>query len=340
MQRDASPSLRRSPTCHRPTRCAGSRSPDGAIHRSVLACRAAYGILPDKQVRSTADTLLVAHASNCLESHRDPAELEDCRRSMRIADPGTPSMAFVATSRFAEEAKQSPLRREFLRLLTEREGQAGEARYPPIPSVSMSRMTRRSVRRGSPFGDCASDPPPAEGRRSQCEKDRLFRDVLLASLLFGSTASVADGTINTGIVEPCSYPPIVGDTMNPSAQDICVDVPVNLHKAKGVFNNNRNAIVSTTLMNLDGSPKATVPVPIAMLHMIQLGGALKNRIDAGLMQPQTSQSSASSTAKIRRRGSSTMIGGRRKRIPPPAVPTGEIPSRDSSSRSSRSRMQA
>ncbi|MGA8033921.1 MAG: hypothetical protein WCB48_16160 [Casimicrobiaceae bacterium] len=115
------------------------------------------------------------------------------------------------------------------------------------------------------------------------KKDHLFKAVFLASLLFGSTASFADGTINTGIVEPCSYPPIVGD---PTNSDICVDVPVNLHKAKVVFNNNLNAIVSTTIKNPDGSIKATVPVPIAMLHMMQLGGALKNRIDAGLMQPQ------------------------------------------------------
>lgn len=117
------------------------------------------------------------------------------------------------------------------------------------------------------------------------KKDYLFKAVFLASLLFGSTASFADVTINTGIVEPCSYPPIVGDPMNPSTQDICVDVPVNLHKAKVVFNNNLNAIVSTTITKPDGT-KATVPVPIAMLHMIQLGGALKNRIDAGLMEPQ------------------------------------------------------
>lgn len=30
----------------------------------------------------------------------------------------------------------------------------------------------------------------------------------------------------------------------------------------------------------------TIPMPIALLHMVQLGGALQNRINSGLMQPQ------------------------------------------------------
>ena len=124
------------------------------------------------------------------------------------------------------------------------------------------------------------------------KKDHLFKAVFLASLLFGSTASFADGTINTGIVEPCSYPPIVGDATNPSGHDICVDVPVNLHKAKVVFNNNLNAIVPALagpIQNPDAIPgpvAGTIQMPIALLHMFQLGGAVQNRINSGLMQPQ------------------------------------------------------
>jgi intracellular sulfur oxidation DsrE/DsrF family protein len=130
---------------------------------------------------------------------------------------------------------------------------------------------------------------PQKQGGANVKKDYLFRALVVASLLFGSTASFADGTINTGIVEPCSYPPIVGD---PSNSDICVDVPVNLHKAKVVFNNNLNAIVP-----IPGNPNAipdaipgpipgTIQMPIALLHMVQLGGALQNRINSGLMQPQ------------------------------------------------------
>ncbi len=124
------------------------------------------------------------------------------------------------------------------------------------------------------------------------KKDYLFKAVFLAGLLFASTASFADGTISTGIVEPCSYPPIVGD---PTNTDVCVDVPVNLHKAKVVFNNNLNAIVPvpagpTPIPDAIPGPVGpygnTILMPIALLHMVQLGGALQSRINSGLMQPQ------------------------------------------------------
>ena len=113
-------------------------------------------------------------------------------------------------------------------------------------------------------------------------KKYLLKAALLMGLVLGSAAALADGTIDTGIVEPCSYPSLVGD---PNNTDICVDVPVDLQKAKVVFNNNLNAIVATTVKDAAGTPH-TVPIPVAMLHMLQLGGAMQNRINSGLMQPQ------------------------------------------------------
>lgn len=91
--------------------------------------------------------------------------------------------------------------------------------------------------------------------------------------IFGATAAYADGTVDTGVVSPCSHLPIVGDPKN---SDICVDVPVNLRKAIVVFNNNENAISS-----FQGAP-----APLSMKHMIMLAGAIKHRIQAGQMKPQ------------------------------------------------------
>jgi intracellular sulfur oxidation DsrE/DsrF family protein len=103
----------------------------------------------------------------------------------------------------------------------------------------------------------------------QMNKNYLVKAVLLTSIILGSATAYADGTIDTGIISLCSYLPIVGDPQN---EDICVDVPVDLHKDFVVFNNNENAISGG--------------VPIAMKHMILLGNAMLNRINNGLMSPQ------------------------------------------------------
>jgi intracellular sulfur oxidation DsrE/DsrF family protein len=105
----------------------------------------------------------------------------------------------------------------------------------------------------------------------QMKRKNLVKAMLLTSIVLGSAAAYADGTVDTGIVSPCSYPPIVGD---PNNSDICVDVPVNLKKDFVVFNNNENAISS-----FQGGP-----APLSMKHMIMLGGAMLNRINNGLMQ--------------------------------------------------------
>jgi intracellular sulfur oxidation DsrE/DsrF family protein len=113
----------------------------------------------------------------------------------------------------------------------------------------------------------------------QMNKNYLVKAVLLTSIILGSATAYADGTIDTGIISLCSYLPIVGDPQN---EDICVDVPVDLHKDFVVFNNNENAISKFK----DYNTNQIIPAPLAMKHMIMLGGAMLNRINSGLMQAQ------------------------------------------------------
>ena len=117
-------------------------------------------------------------------------------------------------------------------------------------------------------------PPTVNVKDGEIQMNKyLVKAVFLMIMVFGSAAAYADKTVDTGVVSPCGYLPLVGD--NPNG-DICVDVPVDLHKNFVVFNNSLNAITQWNGHN----------VPVAMQHMIQLGGAMKNRIQSGLMQPQ------------------------------------------------------
>ena len=99
----------------------------------------------------------------------------------------------------------------------------------------------------------------------------LSKAMLMTSFVLAIGTTYADEAVNTGVVSPCSFPPIVGD---PTNNDICVDIPVNLKKDFVVFNNNENAISS-----FQGSP-----APLSMKHMLMLGGAMLNRINTGLME--------------------------------------------------------
>ena len=107
------------------------------------------------------------------------------------------------------------------------------------------------------------------------KKQFFLKAVFVAGAILGATNAFADrdgdhdDVIDTGIVEPCQYLPLVN---NPTNSTVCVDVPVNLLKAKVVF-------------NMDHDAKDASGTPIGMKHMIMLSTGLKARIAAGLVNP-------------------------------------------------------
>ena len=80
------------------------------------------------------------------------------------------------------------------------------------------------------------------------KKQYLLKTVFLAGAILGSTTAFAhndkhnhDEKDNAGVVEPCSYPTLVTNIIDPVAfgttnTTVCVDVPVALKKTKVVFN--------------------------------------------------------------------------------------------------------
>ncbi len=107
-----------------------------------------------------------------------------------------------------------------------------------------------------------------------------MKKVVGALVVIGAVAgysnSFADSSdkVDPGTISPCQYLPMVGNPTNPTTQKVCVDVPVNLTKARVVFNMDEASA-------MDGPT-----TPIGMKHMVQLAGALKSRIAQGLIEAE------------------------------------------------------
>ena len=105
----------------------------------------------------------------------------------------------------------------------------------------------------------------------------LMKAIFLSGLMLSSTATFAANT-DTGVLETCEYrktvlntPPFSGK-FGAENTSICIDVPVALTKAQAVFN------LETDAVNGKGESKG-------LKHMFMFGTAMKNRINAGLMEP-------------------------------------------------------
>ena len=104
---------------------------------------------------------------------------------------------------------------------------------------------------------------------------RLITPLLLTGLVLGSSLALAedDGSNGTGIIPTCKYLPLVPDMLyKVTNTTVCVDIPVNLIKAKVVFNMDMNAV--------DAKGR-----PIGMNHMFMLATGLKARMAKGLIKP-------------------------------------------------------
>lgn len=114
-------------------------------------------------------------------------------------------------------------------------------------------------------------------------KVNLLKTTLLACALVGTGIAHADDdddVLTNGVIPQCEYSQLVnsliGQTDNQVTNQVCVDVPVGLKKAKVVFN-----LDSTTTANgKEAGPS------IGLRHMWMLGNAIKDRIAKGLIDPK------------------------------------------------------
>jgi len=118
------------------------------------------------------------------------------------------------------------------------------------------------------------------------KKNYLLKAALLSCAVAFSANALADDDndnygINTGVVQPCSNLWLVND---PANSTVCVDIPVNFTKVKVVFN--LDSLV--TAGGISYPPPATSNDPsvsVGLRHMVMLATAIKNRLDAGTLDP-------------------------------------------------------
>lgn len=99
--------------------------------------------------------------------------------------------------------------------------------------------------------------------------------------LYSSTAVMAKGKEHAktnAILEQCQYLPLATNLANPKKfgaknTSVCVDIPIQLEKAKVIFNMDTQAV--------DGKGN-----PNGLKHMVMMGVVMKDKIKKGLIKPK------------------------------------------------------
>lgn len=104
--------------------------------------------------------------------------------------------------------------------------------------------------------------------------------ILLGSLCGSGMAFGADSadTGSKGILDQCQYLPLATNLTNPAKfgarnTTVCVDIPVEVHKAKMVFNMDTDTV--------DGQGNSN-----GLKHMVMMGNVMKDQIKRGLIKPE------------------------------------------------------
>lgn len=109
------------------------------------------------------------------------------------------------------------------------------------------------------------------------QKKRALQAAILCVALISSVSAFADGDDKNRVdqyLTDCQTLPLVTTLINGKPNnDVCVDAPVALTKAKVVFDMSSDQV--------DGLGRHT-----GLRHMFMLGTALKARINAGLLDPE------------------------------------------------------
>ncbi|MDE2275598.1 MAG: hypothetical protein KGK09_04815, partial [Burkholderiales bacterium] len=101
---------------------------------------------------------------------------------------------------------------------------------------------------------------------------------VLAALGASGTALAADGSAGNDILDQCQYLPLATNLTAPAkfgAQNtsVCVDIPVEVHKARMVFNMDTDTV--------DGKGNSN-----GLKHMVMMGNVMKDQIKRGLIRPE------------------------------------------------------
>ena len=111
------------------------------------------------------------------------------------------------------------------------------------------------------------------------KKLRLFGVLtVLAALGASGTAFAAGGTAGNDILDRCQYLPLATNLTAPAkfgAQNtsVCVDIPVEVQKARMVFNMDTDTV--------DGKGNSN-----GLKHMVMMGNVMKDQIKRGLIKPE------------------------------------------------------